>query len=417
MNSQAIFIYIAKTILVAGIFSGYYWLALRNKKFHYFNRFYLLFSLVLSMMIPLLKFTWITLDNPISYGAGEILNYVMNADGSSPAVGWNWGNWLLAGYATFVAGLLLVLVVYINKIYRIKRRSVVTKMGTIDFITTNEDNAPFAFLNNLFWKQSISLEQDAGKKIFRHELAHIQQRHTLDRLFCQLLCAVIWINPFYWLIQKELTTIHEFIADEQAIGESDTRSFAQMLLQAHYGDHFSQQTQSFFYSSIKRRLIMLTTSKEIRYSYARKLIALPLLVLIIAIFSVQVNANSDNRTTPALGSTNEGKQGKNLMAAQEPPKFPGGPAGWQQFLRATCNYDKIVGKGGVPGKYTVQLSFIVDRDGDVRDVTALNDPGYGSKEDAMRVLLSSPKWTPAMQHGKKVVYRNKISITYMVSEE
>jgi protein TonB len=65
----------------------------------------------------------------------------------------------------------------------------------------------------------------------------------------------------------------------------------------------------------------------------------------------------------------------------------------------------------------VQLSFIVDRDGDVRDVIALNDPGYGSKEEAMRVLLSSPKWTPAMLNGKKVVFRNKIAITYVVSEE
>jgi beta-lactamase regulating signal transducer with metallopeptidase domain len=417
MNSQAIFIYILKTILVAGIFSGYYWLALRNKKFHYFNRFYLLFSLVLSMLIPLLKFTWITLDKPASYGAAEILNYVINSDGPSLAANWNWGDWLLASYAIFVVGLLLVLIIYINKIYRIKRQSVVTKMGAVDFITTNEDNAPFAFLNNLFWKQSISVEQDPGKKIFRHELAHIQQKHTLDRLFCQLLCAVIWINPFYWLIQKELTTIHEFIADEQAIGDSDTRSFAQMLLQTHYGNHFSQQAQSFFYSSIKRRLIMLTTSKDIRYSYARKVIALPLLVLTIAIFSLRVNGNADNRIRPALRSTNEERQGKNLATTQEPPKFPGGEAGWKEFLRTTCNLDKVVQKGGGPGKYAVQLSFIVDKDGDVRDVTALNDPGYGSKEDAMRVLLSSPKWTPAMLHGKKVVYRNKISITYMVSEE
>ena len=62
------------------------------------------------------------------------------------------------------------------------------------------------------------------------------------------------------------------------------------------------------------------------------------------------------------------------------------------------------------------MSFIIDIDGDVRDVKALNDPGYGSKEDAMRVLLSSPKWTPAMVNGKKVVYQNKITITYMVSE-
>lgn len=110
-------------------------------------------------------------------------------------------------------------------------------------------------------------------------------------------------------------------------------------------------------------------------------------------------------------------QEKLIAKVQEAPKFPGGTTGWQQFLSKTCNLDLVVEKGGPPGTYAVQLSFVIDKDGDVRDVKALNDPGYGSKEDAMRVLLSSPKWTPAMVNGKPVIYRDKISITYQISEE
>ena len=295
MNSQIIFMYVLKTILVAGIFLGYYWLALRNKKFHYYNRFYLLFSLVMSICIPFFNFKWITIDKPVSDGTGEVLNYIINSGNTSVAPVWNWMDWVLAGAMIIATGLLCLLIINIHKIYRIKRNSVVTQMGDIDFIDTEEDNAPFSYLKNLFWKQSISLEQEEGKKIFKHELTHIRQKHTLDRLFCQVLCSILWANPFYWIIQKELLTIHEFIADEEAVGNSDTESFARMLLQTHYGNHFTQQTQSFFYSSIKRRLLMLTTSKNIRYSYVRRLIALPILVLTIAVFSFQVNAKEEKK--------------------------------------------------------------------------------------------------------------------------
>jgi hypothetical protein len=451
MNSQIVFMYILKTILVAGIFLGYYWLVLRNKKFHHYNRFYLLFSLVLSVTIPLFNFAWFTVDAPVIYGTGEALNYIINSGGTPVGSSWNWMDWALAAGSFIALAFLVVLLININKIYRIKRNSVVTKMGDIDFIDTEEDNAPFSYLQNLFWKQSISLEQEEGKKILKHELTHIQQKHTLDRLFCQVLCSIIWVNPFYWIMQKELIAIHEFIADEEAIGHSDTESFAKMLLQTHYGNHFLQQTQSFFYSSIKRRLLMLTTSKNTRYSYTRRVIALPLLLLTIAVFSFQVNAREEraivnntqatvsknqtatkvqkdstvkkapatatHKSAPVSSSAKQQKQEPTFTVSQGNPKFPGGPTGWQQFLSSKINYDKIVEKGGPPGRYKVDLSFIIDKDGDVRDVIALNDPGFGSKEDAMRVLLSSPRWTPAMQNGKKVIYRNRVSITYVVTEE
>ena len=162
---------------------------------------------------------------------------------------------------------------------------------------------------------------------------------------------------------------------------------------------------------------MLTTAKNTRFSYARRLLALPLLVFVITLFSLQVNASPGNTILPGLAFLN--KDGKTAIAPgnQEPATFPGGKEGWLQFLHTTCNTDKIIDKGSPPGVYAVKLSFIVDKDGDVRDVKALNDPGYGTKEDAMRVLLSSPKWVPAKLNGKSVVYRNTLKITYVISEE
>jgi protein TonB len=56
----------------------------------------------------------------------------------------------------------------------------------------------------------------------------------------------------------------------------------------------------------------------------------------------------------------------------------------------------------VTGKYTVRLSFVVSQNGDVENVIAENDPGYGTAKEAVRVIQNGPKWIPAEQEGKKV---------------
>jgi hypothetical protein len=99
------------------------------------------------------------------------------------------------------------------------------------------------------------------------------------------------MNPFNWVIQKELVTIHEFIADESAVGDSNVEAFAKMLLQTHYGNHFLNPTHQFFYSSIKRRLSMLTKSTNTKYSYLRRVMVLPILITTVCLVSIKVNAS------------------------------------------------------------------------------------------------------------------------------
>lgn len=530
MTNQDFLLYILKISLLSGLFLGYYWIALRNKRFHYYNRFYLLASIVFSLLIPLLRFDWITTEQPVFMGSGASIDLIASASSKSPISSINISAISLI-FIQVVSLLLILTICYkILKIYQIKKHSQITKLEGFDLMHTDEDSAPFSFLDNLFWKKSISMEDEGGRQIFKHELTHIQQKHTWDRLFTQLFCSIFWINPFYWLIQKELETIHEFIADEAAVANQDVESFAKMLLQAHYGNHFFETKHSFFYSSIKRRLTMLTTTTNTRFSYVRRVMLLPLLLIGISIFSVRVQAkekiekkmkaisatifhekidttkpppppslNERIRTTNALvlvdgkeankaelantlkpkevidikflkaeeaiknygdkgkygaieitkgkvvAKNNETKQledaiiiytpkhlqqsnptnqsaqketyDKVFTVAQEPASFPGGPGAWLKYLVQNLNRDKPVDKGAPPGKYRVDLSFIVDQEGDIKDVIAENNPGYFTKDEAIRVMLSSPKWIPAKQNGQAVVSKNKKTITFIISEE
>jgi N-acetylmuramoyl-L-alanine amidase len=306
---QVIAIYLFKTIIVSTVLILYYWFALRNKRFHYYNRFYLLSAVALSIVLPLLNLNLFTIsshsDKAISmfnvmYSAGETEMIFANE-----AVSFDWQQLVFLLTTIVTAVLLLMLAYRIIAIYRIKRKFPVSNMREFDFVNTDLRQAPFSFLKNVFWRNDISLEENAGRLILHHELTHIKEKHTWDKLFMQVVIAVLWMNPLYRLIQKELYLIHEFIADDKSVTDKDTAAFAEMLLHAHYGKFNFDPAQPFFYSPIKRRLIMLTTSKEPRFSYLRRIMALPLIAFTVLLFSFRLQKEnvSENITTLKPGTS------------------------------------------------------------------------------------------------------------------
>jgi protein TonB len=108
---------------------------------------------------------------------------------------------------------------------------------------------------------------------------------------------------------------------------------------------------------------------------------------------------------------------KVFTVVQIPAEFPGGIAGWTKYLERNLNRDLPVEQGAPPGKYTVYVSFTVDKAGNISDVKAENDPGYGTKDEAVRVIKKGPSWKPAVQNGRNVIYRHKQGITFVVAEE
>jgi protein TonB len=97
-------------------------------------------------------------------------------------------------------------------------------------------------------------------------------------------------------------------------------------------------------------------------------------------------------------------------------QFPGGVKEWNKFLERTLNTDIPIENGAPAGRYTVHVSFLVDKEGYVSDIQALNDPGYGIADEAVKVIKKSKQWVPAIQNGNKVIYRQTQSITFVVNE-
>jgi N-acetylmuramoyl-L-alanine amidase len=286
--------YTLRAIVISGIFYSYYLVALRNKKLYNFNRFYLLASMLFSAIIPMIHIEWWQ-TSTVQNNAPIKLLQAMQANGGeeeslvSDTHAINIANVCLAIYYMVAALMVAATLQKIYALFRIKKSAGTQYIDGVCVIDTQLEAAPFSFLNNLYWNTGIDANSDTGAAIIRHEKVHIGQRHTLDKLFARAVLALFWINPIYWLIQKELSLVHEFIADEGATeGSSDTSLFARMLLQSHYGNKFPGILQPFFYSPIKTRILMLQEKNAPRYAHLRKLAVLPILAAILVLFSFSV---------------------------------------------------------------------------------------------------------------------------------
>ncbi len=307
MDSMILFLF--KIILISGLLTTWYCIGLRNKRLHQYNRFFLLFALVISLTVPLLHFNFFTMQQAHPTFASPA-NYLIQAISSTsaeepivaakvlaPAINWYTVIECISVIISIV--LLAVLLVRIMWIFRLASRQKISEVDGIKLILTNHPKAPFSFLNYLFWNDSILLDSENGQLIYQHELTHIRQKQTYDKLACQALTCIFWMNPFYWFIQKELMMIHEFIADGATIKENDTEAFARMLLQAHNSGSYLVPEHQFFSSPIKRRLTMLQTTIKPKHNTLRRIAVLPLMAGVVILFSFSTRKIANPALNPA----------------------------------------------------------------------------------------------------------------------
>ncbi len=321
-------IYILKTIVVSGVFTAWYLVGLRGCRIHLYNRFFLLSALLLSVFIPFLHFNLIDLPTAVSSRLSPVSLVVEQGNfNAAPASRLNvnqvphipWGNIIVMVSAFISLALLVLLAIRLIIIRRLGKQFPITQIGAIKLVHTDLPNAPYTFFHYLFWNNSIQMDGEIGQLIFRHEATHILQKHTHDKLFCQILTCIFWFNPFFWVIQKELNLVHEFIADEHAIKDRDTQIFALMVLKTYNnGSHLVPQ-HHFFSSTIKRRLTMLQNIAEPTYAAFRQFMVLPILAIIVLVGSCNFNREALIVSKPA----------KNKIVVLVDPAHGGTDAGFQ----------------------------------------------------------------------------------------
>ncbi|WP_312090822.1 M56 family metallopeptidase [Chryseobacterium sp.] len=285
---EAVFFYLGKVFLCSGVMFLYYQLSLKDKTFHHYNRFYLLLAMGISILLPLIKVEDFTIE--VSKNLFLLLSQFQNINQENTIN--NDYTYLKIIFSALGVVSLYFLGKFLYGIFRIQQLKTQFQKESfegVNFYQTNLSEAPFSYFKNLFWKNTITLNSEVGKQILKHEMVHIEQKHSVDKIIVEIITSVFWFNPFFHIIKKEINLIHEYLADKKAVKQSDTKAFAQMLLASHFSGTQLPATSPFLSSNLKKRLKMLQKPKT-KFGYARRIFALP--VLFTVAFAYMVNAKN-----------------------------------------------------------------------------------------------------------------------------
>jgi len=407
-----IIFYLFKMIVCSGVMLLYYLLFLRNKRFHQFNRFYLLFSVALSLVLPGLHFS-VTMsgDRGSESSYIQMLDLVTITSVKPKIISLGYVNMLLvfSGYTLVVLARLLFDFLALYKIGMIRGSNSFELINDIRLYRIEDPSAPFTFMNNIFWPHDLSLHSDVGRQLFYHERVHARQAHTYDVLLMRIVLALTWLNPFYYIINKELLLIHEFIADEGASTGSNRNDYAEcLLLEAIQQKRATSVVNQFYYSSFKRRIFMLVNSfKQDRLARLRRLMVIPMIAMLFIIMAFRGQTRSENASN--LFSIEKTDANDDIKEAS----YPGGPEAWIKYLFEAVRYPVEAQDKKIQG--TVVVQFKVDVDGRTSEVSALDGPTTGGlRDEATRVVKESGKWIPAQKNGHPISSYKKQPIRFQL---
>ena len=293
---MTLLIYIIKTVFISAILLGYYWLFLRNRSFHGFNRFFLLAIPVFSLVVPALHLSIPALwsqaggDSPIhllGVGRGSLEEAVTiyGSQGTGRFFTWEYISVLISLLISTYFSVGLYKSIRFLLILKKQSPSLPLPEATLYFVS--EKGTPFSFFKSIFWGKEMELDNPDGKQILRHEIFHVKQQHSLDILLLEIFSIGMWFNPFLHFIRREIKAIHEYAADAYAAAGSDEYAYAKLLLLKVSGTNHSL-TNPFFKNQIKRRITMITNPNKNNKNLLGRVMFLPLAAILICLFSFKI---------------------------------------------------------------------------------------------------------------------------------
>src|SRR5215831_6278092 len=178
---KSLIYYLVQVIICSGILYSCYHFALRNKKFHLYNRYYLMVTVLLSIVVPLVHVPVYLSSADNQSGVLQTLSTLSPRNFSkemSPVSNAVFETSLQNIFLTlYLIVAVLVFVRFITAIFKIRKiisKYVAERIDHFYFINTNEPGTPFSFFRWLFWNKKIDLDSEHGQQVFRHELFHIE---------------------------------------------------------------------------------------------------------------------------------------------------------------------------------------------------------------------------------------------------
>lgn len=427
--------YILECMAFQLLFLIVYDLFLKRETFFQWNRVYLIGTFVLSLLLP-----WIKIEALKTTVSSEYFAYpeylwgvdmsegVVVAPENSPSFNFS------ASEIIFYGGMLIAALLFAYKLYqinRLKAQGEIRYFENFTRVVVRNSEMAFSFFRSIFLGDKV-LEKD-HESIIQHELVHIEQRHSWDLLFFELMRIVSWFNPLVYVYQNRVSELHEFIADAKVAKTHKSEQYQLLLSQVFQTQHISFINQFFKSSLIKKRIVMLQKSKSKRVWQLKYLLLVPLVVGMLLYTSLEAQENGisgEEQATgeeklekenqlPQLSNPNQDDVDVPFAEVEKVPVFPGCEDSenmrdcfqqqMQKHIGKNFNYPEEAMEKGIQGR--VNIMFFIQKDGSIGNVR-MRSPDKLLEAEAARIISLLPQMAPGEHKGKNVRVAYSIPITF-----
>ena len=301
--------------MCSALFYALYRLLLEGRTAHRAARVYLVGSMLLAVVVPLLELPLYPADTiyyevPISLweDASAIAATATDVVAPTPAIVWL----EVLQHAALIIYLLVVVInvgVVVRKLWLIRRLRQQSQLSFYEAYTIAENDAvrePFSFWRTIFLSRCYTPRE--REQIVAHEASHISHCHTAERLALEALRCVAWFNPFVWLTATALAEVQEWEADMDVLHQGyDVYEYRQLIFRQLFG--YNPDIASGLKSQTsKKRFLMMTNFQRGKLSLVRYGAVIPLVAaMVLAFGAVRAEAVVEEPTVEMPTSPDEAK--------------------------------------------------------------------------------------------------------------
>ncbi len=281
------------------------------------------------------------------------------------------------------------------------------------------DAGPFSFFGWIFISRK-SLFGQGLEDVLVHEQTHVRQYHSIDVLLTETANALLWVNPFSWLLKREVRENLEYLADRKVLESGIERKSYQYHLLGLSCRQDNDLTNSFNVVFLKRRIVMMNRRRTGIVGYVKyTLLTFPVLFLLIAgnVACTSALTEQDSQVETVVLTGAKVKEEESVTVEDEVfeeaelmPEFPGGIKKLLNFLNKNIVYPQAAIDAEIQGRVVVQ--FIVEKDGTPGNFEIMRPVSPELDVEVLRVLRLMPEWKPAMKNGQAVRCKLTVPVTF-----
>lgn len=427
------FAYFLKVNVAFVFLYAFYRLFFYKDTFFKLRRAILLGFFGFSLVYPLLNIQeWVKEQEPI-VGVIQMYSAILPETAFVPADAphTNWkelaGKAIACVYWGGVAFWVVRFFVQLAGILLLAARSARFRLGEVPVRRLNKPGGPFSFFKWIF----IHPESHSPKEleeILTHERTHAGQWHSVDVIVSEWVCIFCWVNPFVWLLKREVRHNLEYLADNTVLESGcDCKSYQYHLLGlAHHERVYGTIYNNFNVLHIKNRIRMMNKKRSRGIGRTKYLAFIPVSGCLMLLSNIDAMARltagfSQEETVEKADPLYDAPAGAHTAIADgsarilsrrgiKQPAFPGGEDALQAYIRKNIRYPSLAREQGIEGR--VECSFVIDKEGTVRNIQVEKGIEPTLDSEAIRVLSDMPDWLPAEENGKKIAMRYVLPITF-----